>query len=33
MADAHYNLSLLYQATGKAQEAIRHLAEYKRRKA
>jgi tetratricopeptide (TPR) repeat protein len=30
MADAHYNLALLYQKTGKAQEAIRHLAHYKR---
>ena len=32
MADAHYNIALLYQKTGKAQEAIRHLAEYKRRR-
>ena len=30
MADAHYNIALLYQKTGKAQEAIRHLAQYKR---
>ena len=32
MADAHYNIALLYQKVGKAQEALRHLAEYKRRK-
>ena len=32
MADAHYNIALLYQKVGKGQEAIRHLAEYKRRK-
>jgi len=31
MADAHYNLALLYEKVGKAQEAIRHLAEYKKR--
>jgi DNA-binding transcriptional MerR regulator len=30
MADAHYNLALLYEKTGKAQDAIRHLAQYKR---
>jgi len=30
MADAHYNLALLYQKTGKAQDALRHLAQYKR---
>lgn len=30
MADAHYNLALLYEKTGKAQDAIRHLAHYKR---
>ena len=33
MADAHYNIALVYQKMGKGQEAIRHLAEYKRRKA
>jgi tetratricopeptide (TPR) repeat protein len=31
-ADCHYNLALLYEALGKAREAIRHLAEYRRLK-
>ena len=31
MADAHYNLALMYEKVGKGQEAIRHLAEYKKR--
>ena len=30
MADCHYNLALLYEALGKAREAIRHMAEYRR---
>jgi tetratricopeptide (TPR) repeat protein len=29
-ADCHYNLALLYEALGKAREAIRHMAEYRR---
>lgn len=30
LADAHFNLARLYEARGKKQEAIRHLAEYRR---
>ena len=30
MASAHYNLSRLYEAEGRTQEALRHLADYKR---
>ena len=30
LADAHFTLARLYEARGKKQEAIRHLAEYKR---
>ena len=29
-ADCHYNVALLYEALGKAREAIRHMAEYRR---
>src|SRR3954468_23553581 len=29
-ADCHYNLALLYEALGKAQKAIRHMAQYRR---
>jgi tetratricopeptide (TPR) repeat protein len=29
-ADCHYNLALLYETLGKAREAIRHMAEYRR---
>jgi tetratricopeptide (TPR) repeat protein len=30
LADAHWNLSLLYERGGRRQEAIRHLAIYRR---
>ncbi|MGZ5429439.1 MAG: tetratricopeptide repeat protein, partial [Thermoanaerobaculia bacterium] len=30
MADAHYNLALLYERAGKKAEAIRHLSAYKK---
>lgn len=30
LADCHYNLARLYQAQGRAREAIRHLARYRR---
>jgi len=30
MADAHYNLALICEATGLRQEAIRHLAAYRK---
>jgi len=30
MADAHYNLALLYEQVGKPKEAIRHMAQYRR---
>jgi tetratricopeptide (TPR) repeat protein len=30
MADGHYNVALLYEAIGKAQDAIRHMAQYRR---
>jgi tetratricopeptide (TPR) repeat protein len=30
MADAHYNLSLLYKRIGRARDALRHMGEYKR---
>lgn len=30
LADCHYNLARLYEATGKPQHAIRHLGEYRR---
>ena len=30
MADCHYNLALLCEALGRAQEAIRHMAQYRR---
>lgn len=30
LADAHYNLALLYEKAGKPREAIRHLAHYRR---
>src|SRR5439155_695500 len=29
-ADCHYNLALLYEANGKMQQAIRHMAHYRR---
>ena len=29
-ADCHYNLALLYEALGKPQQAIRHMAQYRR---
>jgi hypothetical protein len=29
-ADCHYNLALLYETLGKAQQAIRHMAQYRR---
>ena len=29
-ADCHYNLALLCEALGKPQEAIRHMAQYRR---
>jgi hypothetical protein len=30
MADGHYNLALLCEGLGRAQEAIRHMAQYRR---
>jgi hypothetical protein len=30
MADAHYNLALLYEQVGKPKDAIRHMAQYRR---
>ena len=30
MADAHYNLSLLYKRIGRARDALRHMGEYRR---
>jgi tetratricopeptide (TPR) repeat protein len=30
LADAHWNLSLLYERAGRRQEALRHLAIYRR---
>ena len=30
MADAHYNLSLLYKKIGRAKDALRHMAEFRR---
>jgi tetratricopeptide (TPR) repeat protein len=30
LADGHHNLALLYEALGKPQDAIRHMAEYRR---
>jgi tetratricopeptide (TPR) repeat protein len=30
LADGHYNVALLYEAVGKAREAIRHMAHYRR---
>jgi tetratricopeptide (TPR) repeat protein len=30
LADAHYNLALLYERTGRKQEAVRHLAIFRR---
>ncbi len=30
LADAHYNLALLYKQLGRPREAIRHLALYRR---
>ena len=30
LADAHYNVSLIYEATGKPREAIRHMAQYRK---
>ena len=29
-ADCHYNIALLYEASGKPQQAIRHMAQYRR---
>lgn len=31
LADAHYNLSLLHERLGRGREALRHMAEYRRR--
>jgi tetratricopeptide (TPR) repeat protein len=33
LADAHYNLALLYRQVGRPREAIRHLAQYRKLKA
>lgn len=30
LADAHYNVSLIYEAIGKPREAIRHMAQYRK---
>ena len=30
LADAHYNLALLYEKEGKGREAIRHMSQYRR---
>jgi tetratricopeptide (TPR) repeat protein len=30
LADCHYNLALLYEALAKPQDAIRHMAQYRR---
>ena len=30
LADAHYNVALLYEALGKPRDAIRHMAHYRR---
>ena len=30
LADCHYNLALIYEATGNQRGAIRHMAEYRR---
>jgi tetratricopeptide (TPR) repeat protein len=30
LADAHYNVSLIYEALGKPREAIRHMAQYRK---
>jgi tetratricopeptide (TPR) repeat protein len=30
LADGHYNLALLYESVGRAKDAIRHLARYRR---
>jgi len=30
LADAHYNLALLYERTGRARDAVKHLAIYRR---
>ena len=30
MADAHYNLSLLYKKIGRAKDSLRHMGEFRR---